>query len=104
MWLTYQTTSQNPSANDGFASIATQRRCARLRVIAVVRPSRKSGGAQSPSITFWSRWKLSIECSARCSMGENRASAVTARPAANAHRRRVETGRPRRSNARTTTA
>ncbi len=103
MWVTYQVTSQNPSANGGFAITATQRRRASDTVIAAVRPSRKRGGAQSPSITFWSRWKLSIDVSARCSIGENRASAVTAMPAANASRRRRETGRPRRSSARTTT-
>ena len=48
-----------------------------------VRPSSRSGGAQSAMITFWIRWNVSIECSARCSMGESSATAISVRPAAN---------------------
>jgi hypothetical protein len=64
--------------------------------IGVSRPRIRSGGAQSAIITFWSRWKLSIEVSARCSIGESSASAISARPAANSAQRAGCTGTPRR--------
>ena len=73
-------------------------------IIAGVRPSTSSGGAQSARITFWSRWAESSEVSAMCSSGERRPMAMSARPVANDARRQVRRGRAAPFDVRTTTA
>ena len=104
MCTPYQTASQAGRATAGMVAIQTGRRRSAPRSISGVRPSTRSGGAQSASITFWSRWKLSIEVSARCSTGLKSAIEISARPDMKHAQRYQGTGSPRRRWARATTA
>ena len=104
MCSAYQAASQYPSATGGEVSTRTNRRRSAAATIAGERPSTSSGGAQSASITFWSRCTERSDVSAMCSSGESRATAITPRPPAKAAIRHLDVGAPRRSNARTTTA